>query len=122
MPAAVAVSRIAEFRIDAVPPSLNRLLRNRGLRIREPAKWHLLVRNAARGIQPFKVPVRITLTFVGIQGDADNYPKLVCDGIVRAGLIRDDRFPFVQELTLRVRPGKKRSTTVRIETMAEERA
>jgi Holliday junction resolvase RusA-like endonuclease len=122
MPAAVAVSRIAEFRIDAVPPSLNRLLRNRGLRIREPAKWHLLVRNAARGIQPFHTPVSIQLTFAGTRSDADNLGKLVMDGLVRAGLIRDDRFPFVQELTLRVRPGKKRSTTVRIEPMAEGRA
>ena len=117
MPAAVAVSRIAEFRIDAVPPSLNRLLRNRGLRIREPAKWHLLVKNAARGVAPFLMPVRIELTFFGTRSDADNLGKLVMDGIVRAGLIRDDRFPFVQELTLRAFPGKQRGTVVRIEPM-----
>jgi Holliday junction resolvase RusA-like endonuclease len=64
------------------------------------------------------MPVRIELTFFGTRSDADNLGKLVMDGIVRAGLIRDDRFPFVQELTLRAFPGKQ-STIVRIEPMAE---
>ena len=91
------------FEIPALPPSLNRLLRNRALRIREPAKWDLLVRQAARGIAPFTVPVIITLTFYGAV-DADNHAKLVLDGIVRAGLIPDDRWPHLFELRLRARP------------------
>jgi hypothetical protein len=95
---------------------LNRLLRNKGLRMREPAKWRLLVRNAARGVRDFADPVIVTLTFFGVR-DADNHAKLVLDGLVHAHLLIDDRHPFVHELRLRARPLTERSpyTTVRIE-------
>ena len=116
MPADGTVRGPVEFRIPAVPPSLNRLLRNRGLRITEPSKWGLLVRSAARGIAPFRIPVRIELAFIGVRGDADNYAKLVMDGLVRSGLIVDDGYPYVAALTLRVKPlrGGQRCTIVKI--------
>ena len=126
MPATVAVPRIAEFRIDAVPPSINELMRNHRLRMTEPAKWRLIVRNASRGIEPFSTPVRIFLTFyAGTPGrpvDAPNHEKMVTDGMVTAGLIYDDRWPYVQQLILSGPPlakGFAPYTTVRIEPMAE---
>lgn len=101
---------------------MNRLIRERRLRMTQPAVWRMLVRNAARGIRPYLDPVRITFTFFGVR-DADNFPKLALDGIVHAGLITDDRYPFVDELILRARPLRERSpyTLVRIEpVMGEE--
>lgn len=109
-----------EFRIDALPPSLNRLLRDKGLLMRAPREWRLLVRNAACGKPCFsdRESVRVTMTFYGAR-DADNHAKCVLDGIVHAGLIADDRHPFVHELVLRARPLDERwpYTVVRIESV-----
>jgi len=95
--------------------SLNQWSRGHwSVRKQEATRWALLVRNAARKQRPFTEPVRIQLTFIGAR-DADNHGKAVLDGIVRAGLIVDDRYPFVSELILRARPGKRKATLVRIE-------
>lgn len=111
-----------EFGIPAVPPSMNVLMRSRGRRITAPREWKLLVRSFGPHrssprwwVAESNEPKIVTLTFVGAQGDADNYCKLVLDGIVAAGLLKDDRYPYLSELRLRVRPGKPRRTVVRIE-------
>jgi hypothetical protein len=109
--------RRESFRIEALPPSLNRIIRERSIRLSEPAKWVALVRAASRRIAPFWHPVRITFTFGG-RMDADNGPKLPLDAIVRAGLIRDDRYPFLSELVLRSRPSRRPYTLVEIEEVA----
>lgn len=110
--------RGASFRIEALPPSVNRLIRERRLRITEPPKWKLLIRNASRAIAPFWHPVRITFTFHG-RIDADNGPKLPLDGMVASRLIRDDRYPFVHELILRQRPSRRPWMLVEIEEVSQ---
>jgi Holliday junction resolvase RusA-like endonuclease len=86
-------------------------MRSRRLRISEPPKWRALVLSASReaGLTgALRMPVRIRLTFhAGTKRravDPDNHCKLVCDALVEAGLIADDRWPYVEELVLRGRP------------------
>lgn len=92
-------------------------MRDKTLRISEPHKWRLIVRSAARNANPFNAPVRIALTFFGLRprAGADNYCKCPIDGIVAAGLIRDDCYPYISELVLRTRPlapGRRRPWTL----------
>jgi Holliday junction resolvase RusA-like endonuclease len=117
------VTRRLTFVIPAVPPSLNRLLRNRRLRSSEPSKWKLLVRvHRPRTVPLWPGRVVVWLTFFGVKGDADNYGKLVLDGLVYAGVIPDDGPKHVAAVITRGSHGfpgstlRHRSTFVTIET------
>lgn len=95
-------------------------MRNRWLRTAEARKWRVIVAAAAQDCPRFTVPVRIRLTFVGVRFDPDAGAKLVLDGLVAAGIIIDDRYPHLDELTLRVRPGVRKAapyTAVEIEAV-----
>jgi hypothetical protein len=116
---ASASASCRSFRIDALPPSLNRLLHDMRLRMSEPPKWRALVRLAARSIPPYREPVVIRMTFFGAR-DADNHAKILLDAICAAGLILDDRHPYVHELRLRARklPDAERWPFTRVELWA----
>ena len=92
-------------------------MREKALRISEPHKWRLIVRAAAGNANPFAQPVRIAFTFFGLRprSGPDNYVKCALDGVVAAGLIRDDCYPYLSELVLRTRPlapGRRRPWTL----------
>lgn len=99
-------------------------MRSRALRISEPPKWRLLVRLATRDMAPFDTPVNIEMVFHGgTPGrplDPDNHPKCIGDGLVKAGIIKDDRWPYLRRLGLSAPPlakGGRPWTLVEIEAV-----
>lgn len=72
---------------------------------------------AANEIPPFDSPVRVT--FVSIRArlaDADGISgKAALDGIVAAGILRDDSAEFVQAVEHRQEKGKREETRIVIE-------
>ena len=119
--------RPIEFRIPGVPPSENDWRRSKRshwrLRAVRHKAWHGYVglfspRPGAPGWPSGKPisPAIVTISFrLPYGGDADNRCKSVLDGIVKAGLIVDDRAPHLYELRLRARRGSPAETHVKIE-------
>lgn len=99
------------FTIRAVPPSHNDLRRKHWQARHSSAKeWRGLVFANALRFQTGYESARVIVTYYGpASRDADNYNvKPILDGLVDAGVMADDRWPFLYELVLRQRPAKKR--------------
>lgn len=95
---------------------------NGGHRYVPPAirAWQEALAGALRPVRPRRpwrrVRVRLELPD-GLRGDPDNYLKTVLDGLVRAGVIADDRLAVVREAAVRAVGGRRRAvlTVARID-------
>lgn len=105
--------------IDHIPPSANKYMGNSHNfnEYRNDKKvWELLVGAASRNVKP-KDPLDLVIVEVifffpdRIRRDPDNYIKFIMDGIVRAGIIKDDSFSKVRKLILSGEVDKRRPRT-----------
>ena len=85
--------------------------------------WGAVMAKLGVGIDPFAVPVVVTVTQFCIRPpDVDNSPvKVVLDGLRHAGLLKDDTPEYVSEVRLRSRK-VRREEDERIEIRIEEAA
>lgn len=95
------------FNLDGLPPNLNNSTRQHWTKqAREVKAWRervVLTVRALRLARDVTMPAAVILE-VHCRGDAENHVKATVDGLVSAGLLYDDRFPFVIELSIRGRP------------------
>lgn len=109
-----------------MPPSLTKY-RNMHFHVlnNEKKKWHDLVWSEIhkQGIQPVKLPIKMTYVFffpTKARRDPDNYActaKFINDSLVDNGVLIDDSFQYIQELSI-VQAGT--SKPGRIEIIMEE--
>lgn len=104
----------------ALVPSLNRMYsanhRERARVAREAHEaigWHI---KATMGeVTPLAGPVMVCITAYGAPPyDADNYLKTLLDGLVIAGVLKDDGYKYLPELRVRVRRSDKASARVEV--------
>lgn len=122
------MSKIIEFEIPLVAPSLNQWYAGGhwGSRSKVVNEWHLAIHLLVKQlkIKPIKkFPVIITsISYfkTNRRRDSSNYitaNKLAEDGLVKAGILPDDSFNFVNESRVMAPVGgcKKEKTIIRIE-------
>src|SRR3989304_3400145 len=110
--------RRIEFSIDALPPSLNKWSRRHwSVRHQVTRDWGVWIAHFGPkpdshgwpGGEPID-PAVVTLEFRSVYRlDVDNRAKFVLDGLVKAGIIKDDAIPHLAELRLRGAKGKPRT-------------
>lgn len=93
-----------------IHPSLNDWAMLRGARFtvnRIKQEWTAKILDVARGIEPVRGPVVVTVTYFfpdDRRRDLDNYvPKFILDGLVEAGVIEGDDSETVFDLRTRIR-------------------
>jgi len=108
--------------IEGVPPTINTMLTKHWRTYkRHKDEWKATTYYTAlsQKIKPFKNPVSITieLNFKDKRRhDPDNYtPKFIHDGLVEAGVLEDDSFKEIKELTIKEGTEKNNTTVVWIE-------
>lgn len=107
-----------KFVIDEVPPTENQFRGRQNVWAyrSEKQRWTCMVfwacKVAPHETIPKKAKVTITYFFKGYQRrDADNYSgKFILDGLVKAGIIKDDSFLHI-DLILRASFGNKNART-----------
>lgn len=105
--------------VPGLPPSVNDERRAhwsvRHAKVREWDAWVAAQVRAAGVMRHAETPARLTLEFHGTRYDAGNLEKHATDSLVRAGLLADDRWPWLVELTVRARPCAKGGEGVAVE-------
>lgn len=108
--------------IDGIPPTINTMLTKHWRtykRYKDEWKETTYYTALSEKIQKFTNPVTITieLNFKDKRRhDPDNYtPKFIHDGLVDAGVLEDDSFKQIKELTIREGDKKNNTTVVYIE-------
>lgn len=98
-PVAVQSKYSCKVTLPGVPPSLNRWTNlHWTVKCETKKDWEYLIRYTVNKIAPFKKPiVRIIYYFnTNRRRDKDNYtPKFIMDGLVKAGVIKDDNINAV---------------------------
>jgi Holliday junction resolvase RusA-like endonuclease len=97
-----------------VPVGLGQMVKSKKYR-----KWlDLVVPQFKEQLRPAeRFPIRIEILIVGGRewteyNDIDNTCKPICDALVLAGIIPDDRSKFVESVFPRILPGSRRGETV----------
>lgn len=111
--------------IEGIPPSLNKIIseakKHWSRYSRQKKEWLEDVYYQVLQQKPKKfttpVSVIIELNFKDKRRhDPDNYtPKFIHDGLVEAGILQDDSFKQIQELTIRLGEERDNTTVIWIE-------
>jgi Holliday junction resolvase RusA-like endonuclease len=76
--------------------------------------WHVRATMGSE-ITPLPGPVLVCITAYGAPPkDADNYLKTLLDGLVIAGVLKDDGYKYLSELRVRVRKSSKQDARIEV--------
>jgi len=100
-----------KLRINDIPPNLNETIgmtkRHWGQYYNKKKKWSKLIQEKCKeqNLQPHQGSVKITLqnTYPNRRRrDPDNIIlKFILDGLVEAGIIQDDSFEYIEDITIK---------------------
>ena len=100
--------RVETLNVPYIAPSLNSIYAGAhwSKRKRQADEAHLAVKIAAKGVAMFDNPVMVTYQpmIKGRAYDISNYAyslKLIEDGLVRAGVLKDDTNAYVKAITIK---------------------